>query len=221
MKKILLTILAGTFIGVLFGADSVMVDNNGTLAYPDKDTFAQKNALVPTTNLSVFVDLYRDGIDDVTDARPPQGRGQYWSDCELKVLDKNGNIIYFFSTILFYSKRVQALHDSKYNDMNARCFYYVSGAGTNACVKPKKEYVQTASSNTSIGAKESAYSGAGNASDSKVRITAIQIYPSDKFREVFLNPENSIMVWRQSPSVAEVDGKGGKLWRPAIIQFIR
>ena len=215
MNKIL-TIITLTFACVCFADDSVMVDNNGTLTYPDKATFAKKNAV----NLSVFVDLYRDGLDDVSGMRLTDGgKSIYWSDCELKVLDKDGNIIYFFSTIYFNSKQVQALHDSKYNDTDATVYYYVSGGNTNGvCVKPKKKLTNF---NSSIGAIENAYNGNSNAGDGKVRITAIQIYPSEKFRDVFLNPENSIMVWRQSIYSAETDGNGDKVWRPAIIQFIR
>ena len=101
MNKIL-TIITLTFACVCFADDSVMVDNNGTLTYPDKATFAKKNAV----NLSVFVDLYRDGLDDVSGMRLSDGgKSIYWSDCELKVLDKNGNIIYFFSTIYFIQNR--------------------------------------------------------------------------------------------------------------------
>ncbi len=181
----------------------------------------QPTNVVQTTKLSVFVDLYRDGIDDVAGMRHESrvGRSIYWSDCELKVLDKDGNIIYFFSTIAFAKKQVQALHDAKYNDNEATVYYYVSGSNTNGvCVKPKKKFTDY---NSSIGATESAYDGTSYANDGKVRITAIQIYPSAKFRDLFLNPENSIMVWRQSIYSAETDGNGGKCWRPAIIQFIR
>ncbi len=206
------------FAGVLFADDTVLVNDTGELSYPDKNAFFQKNA----PNLSVFVDLYRDGIDDVAGMRHDNnaGRSVYWSDCELKVLDKNGNIIYFFSTIAFANKQVQALHDSKYNDNEATVYYYVSGGNSSngVCVKPKKKLTNF---NLSIGAIENAYNGTSDANDNKVRITAIQIYPSAKFRDVFLNPENSIMVWRQSINSAETDGKGGKCWRPAIIQFIR
>lgn len=217
MNKIL-TMLIVVFAGVLFADDTVLVNDTGELSYPDKNAFFQKNA----PNLSVFVDLYRDGIDDVAGMRHDNnaGRSVYWSDCELKVLDKNGNIIYFFSTIAFANKQVQALHDSKYNDNEATVYYYVSGGNSSngVCVKPKKKLMNF---NLSIGAIESAYNGTSTANDNKVRITAIQIYPSAKFRDVFLNPENSIMVWRQSINAAETDGRGGKTWRPAIIQFIR
>ena len=195
------------------------VDKDGKLSPASK--FVSANSIVQTTNLSVFVDLYRDGIDDTAGMRHDDnaGRSVYWSDCELKVLDKNGNIIYFFSTIAFANKQVQALHDAKYNDNEATVYYYVSGGNTNGvCVKPKKKLMNF---NLSIGAIESAYNGTSDANDNKVRITAIQIYPSAKFRDVFLNPENSIMVWRQSINAAETDGRGGKTWRPAIIQFIR
>ncbi len=196
------------------------VDKDGKLSPSSK--FVSANSIVQTTNLSVFVDLYRDGIDDVAGMRHDNnaGRSVYWSDCELKVLDKNGNIVYFFSTIAFANKQVQALHDSKYNDNGATVYYYVSGGNSlnGVCVKPKKKLTNF---NLSIGAIENAYNGTSTANDNKVRITAIQIYPSAKFRDVFLNPQNSIMVWRQSINAAETDGRGGKTWRPAIIQFIR
>ena len=151
------------------------VDKSGKLSPSSK--FVSANSIVQTTNLSVFVDLYRDGIDDVAGMRHDSnaGRSVYWSDCELKVLDNNGNIVYFFSTIAFANKQVQALHDSKYNDNGATVYYYVSGGNTNGvCVKPKKKLTNF---NSSIGAIENAYNGNSNAGDGKVRITAIQIYP--------------------------------------------
>ena len=192
------------------------VDKDGKLSPASK--FVSANSIVQTTNLSVFVDLYRDGIDDTAGINA--GRSVYWSDCELKVLDKNGKIVYFFSTIAFASRQVQELHEGAINDTGAIVYYYVSGGNSSngVCVKPKKRLTNF---NLSIGAIETAHDGISTANDNKVRITAIQIYPSAKFREVFLNPENSIMVWRQSINSAETDGKGGKCWRPAIIQFIR
>ena len=217
MNKILTTLIV-VFAGVLCADDTVLVNDTGELSYPDKNAFFQKNA----PNLSVFVDLYRDGIDDVAGMQYDNkaGRSVYWSDCELKVLDKNGKIVYFFSTIAFASRQVQELHEGAINDTGAIVYYYVSGGNSSngVCVKPKKRLTNF---NLSIGAIETAHDGISTANDNKVRITAIQIYPSAKFRDVFLNPENSIMVWRQSINSAETDGKGGKCWRPAIIQFIR
>ncbi len=227
MRSTLLTLLFATSFAlgatkpVVYNTESKVISNKDELGIVlSEDLTAATKDFVPTTNLSVFVDLYRDGIHYSANV-PQRGRGNYWSDCELKVLDKNGNIIYFFSTIAFTNKQVQALHDSKYNDTDAVVYYYVSGAGTNACVKPKKLFPKNLW-NSSIGATENATNGLENSvNDNKVRITAIQIYPSAKFRDVFLNPENSIMVWRQSTMIAETDGQGGKLWRPALIQFIR
>ena len=197
-------------------ADTVLVDDNGALEYPTKATFASQNDLVSTSNLSVFVDTYRDGIESLS--YRGVGYGQYWTDCELKVLDKDGNIVYFFSTIYYNSSQVRALHPNVADD-NAVVYYYVSGGNTNGvCVKPKKLFTNR---NSSIGATEGASYGTQKPNDDKVRITAIQIYPSAAFRHLFPNPENSIMVWRQTPSMAEIDGNAEKLWRPAIIQFIR
>lgn len=221
-KIILYFLLFLTSMNICFSVNkTVMVDaSTNILTAPTKDIFIKKNDIVSTTNLSVFVDLYRDGIDDTAGMNYDDNaaRSAYWSDCELKVLDKDGNIIYFFSTIAFANKQVQALHDSKYNDTEATVYYYVSGAGPNACAKPKKKLTNF---NLSIGAIENAYNGTSYTDDGKVRITAIQIYPSAKFLSVFLDPENSIMIWRQSINSAEIDGQGGKLWRPALIQFIR
>ena len=57
--------------------------------------------------------------------------------------------------------------------------------------------------------------------DGMKRITGIQIFPSSNFIDVFLNPDNTIVVWRQNAVKGEVDGKGQKLWRPAIIQYYK
>ena len=220
MKKFLfLTVVFIFSMLSTFAYKSVMQDDNGKIQIKN---LAEKNDLVPTTNLSIFVDLYRDGLDDVSDLRYHYStvKAIYWSDCEVKVLDKNGKIVYFFSTIAFDNRQVQELHKAQINDFYATVYYYVSGSGDNACVKPKKLF-PSSKWNSSIGATEKAYAGNTTANDNKVRITAIQIYPSKRFLPLFLDPENSIMIWRQSVNAAEYDGKGGKLWRPAIVQFIR
>lgn len=184
-------------------AYTAMVKDSGELAYPDKKTFAEKNDLVAASNLSVFVDTYKSGASDTTTPTT-----FYWSDCEVKVLDKYGAEVYFFSTIKFNSSEVRT-KNPEICDGEAVVYYYSSGESDASCARAKAKFTDFSSS---IGA---------TAATNFRRITGIQIYPSAKFHSLFKNPENTIVVWRQTPTAAELDGANNKVWRPAIIQFVQ
>lgn len=48
---------------------------------------------------------------------------QYWTDCEIKCIDKWGNLIYFTSTIALNNLQVQMLHP-EFTDNTAKVFYW-------------------------------------------------------------------------------------------------
>lgn len=246
MKKLL--IYSMLFSSIFANAQStVVVDSEGALMYPTKADFTQANDLasqsdleeveedlVPKSSLSVFIDLYRDGMDDIGGNRNTYSYvyASYYSDCVLKVLDPQGNLLYFFSTVVYYSEQLQSMHSSSIYDNTATVYYYPTGRnnsytnGTNN-LRSKTLFPSTAWSTHCIATYEESYSGQSvyngitSVGDSKIRITAIQIYPSSKFHSIFLNPENTIIYHRQNVSTAELDGKGSHLFRPAIIQYLR
>lgn len=204
----------------------VNVNNFNVIQNPERKTFIDSNRIVSTDTICVFIDTYRDGI---------YGTGQQvhsyinectpatWTDCELKVLDKSGNIVYFFSTIAFYNKQVQNLHSGILtnnqieNANEVRVYYYVSGKDV-VCAARKKRFTNF---NVSIAVEAGISGNQQQFGDGMKRITGIQIFPSSNFIDVFLNPDNTIVVWRQNAVKGEVDGKGQKLWRPAIIQYYK
>lgn len=153
---------------------------------------------------------------------------KYWTDCELKVIDKWGNIIYFTSTINLKSAQVASLHP-EITDKSPTIWYF----GTysyNGCYGTKTQFTNFSSS---IGAT------IGSASN----VSGIWIYPSlssketrqvpnytghnqqsgtkqvvwgQYIREVFENPNNTIIIWRQTTAEGELF-RGKKLWRPVQI----
>lgn len=204
----------------------VNVNNFNVIQNPERTKFINSNRIVSTDVICVFVDTYRDGI---------YGTGQQvhsyinectpatWTDCELKVLDKDGKIVYFFSTISFRNKQVQNLHSGILSDNeienidNVRVYYYVSGKDV-VCASRKKRFTEF---NMSIASIEKISGNQQQFDDKMKRITGIQIFPSAKFIDVFLNPDNTIVVWRQNILKGEIDGNGQKLWKPAIIQYYK
>ena len=209
------------------------------LVQPDAATFAAKNNLVTNEVICVRVDMTRDG-----DYRA-HTQTITWSDCELKVLDKNGNIVYFASSVW----RDRSYHaDAGVIDNNVKIYYYVSGSNSSngVCAKPKKLLVQSGADDYSSGNSISTYEGlwwvtlGNNAYVSRPAcITAVEFYPNLSgtlnglsIREIFLNPENSIIVSRKNPNQLErafTNGDGGvtdinngqRIWRPAIAQYYR
>lgn len=153
----------------------------------------------------------------------------YWTDCELKVIDKYGNIVYFTSTIFLNSSQVAQMHP-EITDSNPTIYFLGTyGYATTSCYGLKTQFTNF---NSSIGATI----GTSNT------VTGIWIYPDlnstdtrtvknwtgygtysgtkqvvwgEYIREVFSNPENTIIIWRQTTTQGEMFN-GNKLWRPVL-----
>lgn len=157
---------------------------------------------------------------------------QYWTDCEIKVIDKWGNLIYFTSTIALNNLQVQMLHPTL-TDKTPKVFYWETAyANSNGgCWGERK---QLANLNSSIGATIGTY----------YCVSGIWIYPSldstekrtipiftgantytnkqvvwgEYVRSVFDNHENTVLCWRQTTSYGETYN-GNKIWRPVRIEY--
>jgi len=155
---------------------------------------------------------------------------RWWTDCEVKVIDKWGNLVYFTSTIALSNIQVQMLHPELCDSTPK--IYAWKGDYTNDTGGCWGQKVQHTNFNASIG------SSIGSA------ITGIWIYPSidstqkrnipiytganqstnksviwgEYIRSVFNNPDNTILVWRQTMSAGELFN-GDKLWRPARLEY--
>lgn len=149
---------------------------------------------------------------------------QPWTDFEIKVIDKFGNNIYFSSTIYLNSTSVMNGH-SEIIDSTPK-IYYLSTRNSddyNKCYGAKTAFTNF---NSSIGAT------VGNT----YIVSGVWLYPSidsterrtvpvykgydstsgyksvvwgEYIREIFTNPENLIIVWRQTTTTGETDAAGG------------
>ena len=159
---------------------------------------------------------------------------RWWTDCEVKVIDKWGNLVYFTSTIMLNSMQVQQLHPILC-DSTPKIFAWVAvgSNGNGGCWGQRVEHtIFNASIGSEIASKfGSAISGIWiypDVSSTTPRLvpiyTGANIY-TDKMvvwgeyvREVFNNPDNTILVWRQTTSAGELYN-GNKLWRPARLEY--
>lgn len=153
---------------------------------------------------------------------------QYWTDFEVKVIDKWGNIIYFTSTIKLKNAQVASLHP-EITDESPTTWYF----GTysyNGCYGTKTQFTNFSSSigatigsssnvsgiwiYPSLSSKETRrvpnYTGHNQQSGTK------QVVWGQYIREVFENPNNTIIIWRQTTTQGELF-RGKKLWRPVQI----
>lgn len=157
---------------------------------------------------------------------------RHWTDCEIKVIDKFGNLVYFTTTVFLSNAQIAALHPM-ITDKTPRIFYWRSAYtnATNGCWGYRAEFTDFAKS---IGSK------VGNDS-----VSAIWIYPSissteqravpiysargvfttktvvwgDYVRETLTNPDNTVLAWRQTTTEGEESANGNKVWRPVRIEY--
>lgn len=233
---------------------TVTVNKDGVLKTPNATTFKDANDIasksdiklienaVTSTSICLYVDLYRDGIN--TGNPIGNGIGDYWTDCEVKVLDKYGNMIYFYSTAMF-EQLTQQYHSEcigktvaqryanfTYDHNNAdykiiedktkvKTYFYISGNQPSGfCAMPKHRWNPASGSNTSIGSSGSSSSiDNTTGTNNQQRIAAIQIFPDPQKIKMFLDPNNSVLINRKNNLLNERDGQGGRIWRPALIQY--
>ena len=155
----------------------------------------------------------------------------WWTDFEIKVIDKYRNTLYFSSTIYLNSKSVVNGHRDIID--TGPTIYYLSDLFsdyTDRCFGTKTKF---SNFNSSIGATVAAIGG------SSYKVSGVWFYPNldsqttinapvytgfnsysqtrsmkfgDYIREIFTNPENTIIVWRQTTSYGEQLSGGRKRW---------
>lgn len=151
----------------------------------------------------------------------------WWTDFEIKAVDRHGNTLYFCSTICLGSQYVVNGH-SNIIDKAPKIFYLsdADSAGGGRCFGAKTAFTDFGSS---IGATVG----------SSHKVSGVWLYPSldsqtvinapvytglnaytqtrsvkfgDYIREIFTDPENTIIVWRQTVSCGEQLSGGRKRW---------
>ncbi len=156
----------------------------------------------------------------------------YWTDCELKVIDQWGNIVYFTSTIRLNSSGVLSLHP-EITDTNPTIYFFGTYRyATSGCYGLRTQFTNF---NSSIGATiDSSYTVSGiwiypNLSSQETRTVpnwtgynqqsgTKQVVWGKYIREVFENPNNTIIIWRQTIGRGELYNNN-KLWRPVQITY--
>lgn len=151
----------------------------------------------------------------------------WWTDFEIKVIDKYRNTLYFSSTIYLNSKSVVNGHKDIID--TGPTIYYLSDRDSYDYYRCFGAKTQFSNFNSSIGATVgSSYKVSGvwfyPNLDSQTTINA-PVYTGynsysqtrsmkfgDYIREIFTNPENTIIVWRQTTSYGEQNSGGRKRW---------
>lgn len=121
----------------------------GTSKLSPNSKFVSANNIVSNEVICVRVDMERPANTTYLIAH---GKALFWSDCELKVLDKNGNLLYF-ATTSYNDVRNYHSTDGTW-DANCKIYYYVSGtkyAATGQCSSPKQLHTVSSSQTKSIG----------------------------------------------------------------------
>lgn len=154
----------------------------------------------------------------------------WWTDFEIKVVDKYRNTLYFSGTIYLNSQYVINGHSNIID--KSPTIYYLSDLFSDepdACFGAKTKF---SNFNSSIGATVGSFGSSYKVSgvwfypnlDSQTTINA-PVYTGfnsysqtrsmkfgDYVREIFTNPENTIIVWRQTTSYGEQLSGGRKRW---------
>lgn len=215
------------FSSSLFAAQyrPLPVDGDSKLAPNSK--FVEANNIVSSDVLCVRVDMFRGGWDDVS-----QCKGFYWWEAEIKALSPTGELLYHVSTVW----RDRSYHeDLGVEDDKCRIFYYPSGpnTATGICAKPKKELKRSATGNgvsiTKFEGLTGSNGGRGGYYSKSISISTIEFFPNldgklngVSIREIFLNPENTIVVSRKNSNEIERDyTNGSRIWRAPIITYYR
>lgn len=151
----------------------------------------------------------------------------WWTDFEIKVIDKYRNTLYFSGTIYLNSQYVINGHSNIID--KSPTIYYLSDRDSYDYYRCFGAKTQFSNFNSSIGATVgSSYKVSGvwfyPNLDSQTTINA-PVYTGynsyskkrsmkfgDYIREIFTNPENTIIVWRQTTSYGEQLSGGRKRW---------
>ena len=209
-----------TYNSAQFQNSNITANVNGTISY--QDTVFNQGIVQTVTNHGGQLPTYtiKDNVMNL----------KYWTDCELKVIDKWGNIIYFTSTINLNNAQVASLHPEITDESPTIWYFGTYRYATSECYGLKTQFTDF---NSSIGATiGSSYTVSGvwiypNLSSKETRQVpnytgynqqsgTKQVVWGQYIREIFENPNNTIIIWRQTAAQGELFN-GKKLWRPVQI----
>lgn len=171
--------------------------------------------------------IYRDFYIYVDMSPSPYSNSKYCSDFEIKVIDQYRNTLYFSATFSLNNSTYVNGH-SNITDSHPK-IYYFSTSGSwdyNTCFGQRVKFSNYATgsigaslgSNTATGVwfypsvdatdivNVPVYTGFGQYSKTR------RLKRGDYIREIFTDPNNTIIVWRQNTSKAELLPSGVKRW---------
>ena len=243
-------------------ADTVMSDFEGNIVEPAKSVFFKKNIQSFRQDVRIFVDT---SPSNGSTTRTVNSSGttmttfsdyyQYydmcwWSDGEIKGIDKWGNLIYFTSTIGLNFSEVKALHPEITDEAPTIYYWSTYYNSTGGCWGTKRQLTDFTRSigffnsayrvmgiwiypnyDSTQGRAVPVYKGAGvldttnfpkkglgnNSNEANTKSGYRWVAWGEYVREVFLNEENTILVWRQTTNKGEM-ANGNKLWRPVRLE---
>ena len=203
MNKILTILTTLALTTICIADDTVMVNDNGVLTYPQRSAFIEANNIVSNEVVCLRVDML--------------GTEEKYTDAELKILDASGKLLYFATTN--YKDQTNYHNSDGTWDSGCKIYYYIAGtkyAQGDQCSSPKQRHKVDSSNQRSIGSKESA------------RITAIEFYPNlagkinnKSIRSIVLDPDNTIIISRKNSNSNEKDNDENRIWRPIIPQYYK
>lgn len=242
MFKNIFTIISILFLTVAaFAANkTVMVDRDSNeLKVPSKQTFWEKNISVFRQNKRIYVDMtpsislaYKYYNPNTIESNL---KHNFWTDTEIKVINKNGDLLYFTTTINLGSDWIDSLHNPYVlYDKNPKISYWFcsSSYGSKGCWGIKRDFNPTPEDNekNSIGASmpDNDWSGVtaiwiipdydSDSTDNFTNTLAYTYYSNkgmvantrgDLIKFIFDDPDNTVISWRQNLMSGETNPYGG------------
>jgi hypothetical protein len=218
---------------------TVMVDKySNELKVPSKKVFWEKNISVFRQNKRIYVDMtpsislanqyYYPNIENGTNLKH-----NFWTDTEIKVINKDGDLIYFTTTINLGAPWIDSLHNTSqanavlYDEKPTIYYWYATSYNNKGgCWGQKIKF--NATSTNSIGSDLSAGNNTVTAiwiipdyestSSTNFKNTLAYTYYSNKgmvattrgelIKFIFDDPDNTVLSWRQNLMSGETNHQG-------------
>ena len=237
-----LIIFIGLFLFPLLGITAnktVMVDRDSNeLKVPSKQVFWEKNISVFRQNKRIYVDMmpsislanqyYYPKIEDGTNLKH-----NFWTDTEIKVIGKNGDLLYFTTTINLGAPWIDSLHNTSqanavlYDKKPTIYYWYATNYNNKGGCWGQKIKFEATSTN-SIGSDLSAGNNTVTAiwiipdyestSSTNFKNTLAYTYYANKgmvantrgdlIKFIFDDPDNTVLSWRQNLMNGEQNHQG-------------
>ena len=236
-KIILYFLLCFVSINICFSANkTVMVDRDSNeLKVPSKQVFWEKNISVFRQNKRIYVDmtpsisLYSYYHPDNVESKL---KHNFWTDTEIKVINKNGDLLYFTTTINLGADWIDSLHGSDVlYDKNPKISYWFcsdsNSYGSKGCWGIKKDFIPTTTNSIGSAMPDKLWSGVTaiwiipdyeSTSSTNFRNTLAYTYYSNKgmvantrgdlIKFIFDDPDNTVLSWRQNLMNGETNYHG-------------